>query len=314
MQQDWMYVRVYRLSALGNLFAVTTARASEPLQYYLSASMETFGCLPSGIRCDVQQGKGRCVFLESAAVTGSVLISSIPIVYAILQSDLENRCSHCCVKSSTLMRCGRCRCVKYCDAECQKMGWQQHKVECKLLPKLCTVSRDQEQDSMNMRLLLITTGTKKPDGKDCTCSEGGRGASSLCSRGHVDALSIGPMFNYSETTYKAQSAASIAKISTSECEALLARFACNNFGILDELLGCVGAAVSPVVAMLNHSCQPNCVLRYDLKQGRPPSIKVLSQPDRYFQYCVILYAAVAVASGGGVSAHSAGRGADTFLR
>ena len=43
----------------------------------------------------------------------------------------------------------------------------------------------------------------------------------------------------------------------------------NSFGILDELLGCIGSGVFPAGAMLNHSCVPNCVLRYNFFENVP---------------------------------------------
>ena len=42
----------------------------------------------------------------------------------------------------------------------------------------------------------------------------------------------------------------------------LCRFQCNNFGITDDLLLPIGAGVYPNGALLNHSCDPNCVITY----------------------------------------------------
>ena len=46
-------------------------------------------------------------------------------------------------------------------------------------------------------------------------------------------------------------------------ERLLVRFQCNNFSIWDELILALGQGVFPLGALLNHSCDPNCVLYYD---------------------------------------------------
>lgn len=259
-----------------NSKSISRKCAPDDLSTYYFTIMESFGCLPSGIRCDIQDNKGRCVFLESPATAGEVVLCNTPVSYALLQSDMERRCSYCCVKSAALLRCGRCRCVMYCNAHCQKQGWKQHKAECKLLPGLVRAAHhSQDQTLLNIRLVLHTEAARKAGNSGCTCSGDDRRGNSSCGISHVDSLSVGSEFDYSAVRRASGPAASKSKISASECEAMLARFDCNNFGILDELFSCVGAAVSPAVAMLNHSCRPNCILRYDLKQGSPPLIKVL---------------------------------------
>ena len=80
------------------------------------------------------------------------------------------------------------------------------------------------------------------------------------------------------------------QVGASLVEKVLLSFDSNNFGIVDELMGCVGAGVGvhftcahyrlhriistitfdnyipikvfPCAAVLNHSCVPNCILRY----------------------------------------------------
>lgn len=44
-------------------------------------------------------------------------------------------CVRCGVVSGELKRCGRCRSVVYCSAECQKSHWQAHKVSCVMSSK-----------------------------------------------------------------------------------------------------------------------------------------------------------------------------------
>ncbi len=50
---------------------------------------------------------------------------------------------------------------------------------------------------------------------------------------------------------------------------LFFQFRCNNFGVTDDLLTCVAVGVYPHAALLNHSCAPNCVLRYILSGSGP---------------------------------------------
>ena len=42
----------------------------------------------------------------------------------------------------------------------------------------------------------------------------------------------------------------------------LLKFRINNFGITDQLLNVIASGVYPLGALLNHSCNPNCILRY----------------------------------------------------
>ena len=44
-------------------------------------------------------------------------------------------CSACEKKSNTLMKCRACKCVWYCDKDCQNKHWREHKKECKPIKK-----------------------------------------------------------------------------------------------------------------------------------------------------------------------------------
>ena len=45
-------------------------------------------------------------------------------------------CSACGKKSDALMKCRNCKCVWYCDRDCQNKHWKEHKKECKPIKKL----------------------------------------------------------------------------------------------------------------------------------------------------------------------------------
>ena len=44
-------------------------------------------------------------------------------------------CSECGKNSDTLMKCTACKCVWYCDKDCQNRHWKEHKKECKPIKK-----------------------------------------------------------------------------------------------------------------------------------------------------------------------------------
>jgi hypothetical protein len=48
-----------------------------------------------------------------------------------------------------------------------------------------------------------------------------------------------------------------------ECRAIICRLACNLFTIVDDFQNEAGVGCYPYAALLNHSCTPNCIQRFD---------------------------------------------------
>jgi len=60
----------------------------------------------------------------------------------------------------------------------------------------------------------------------------------------------------------------------------LTAFQQNNFGVTDTLYVPIGEAVYPHAALLNHSCSPNCVLRYKIGvESSPPKLEIVACKD-----------------------------------
>jgi hypothetical protein len=67
----------------------------------------------------------------------------------------------------------------------------------------------------------------------------------------------------------------------------LRRFRSNNFGITDAMMRVISSAVYPLGALLNHSCAPNCLLRFPIEtqstgeqqQRSPPLMEIVAAKD-----------------------------------
>ncbi|XP_075227932.1 SET and MYND domain containing, class 3 isoform X2 [Lycorma delicatula] len=66
---------------------------------------------------------------------GEVLIKSKPFVY-VLKSKLRTERCDFCLNSGKLLRCSGCQYVFYCNRDCQKAAWFDHKPECSNLRKI----------------------------------------------------------------------------------------------------------------------------------------------------------------------------------
>ncbi|EPQ30987.1 uncharacterized protein PFL1_01176 [Pseudozyma flocculosa PF-1] len=105
------------------------------------------------------EGKGRGVFWQPTSSQpatcrpGDILLRLRPTTSALATDELAKRCSHChraaaaavdpsypahaqqasTSSATSLMRCSACKVVKYCNIDCQRGDWQQHREECKAL-------------------------------------------------------------------------------------------------------------------------------------------------------------------------------------
>ena len=62
--------------------------------------------------------------------------SSVPVYSGFDTNTTEEEyCWNCCRRPKKLLRCGRCQLVWYCDRECQKEHFSDHKSECKSVYK-----------------------------------------------------------------------------------------------------------------------------------------------------------------------------------
>lgn len=74
--------------------------------------------------------KGRGLRALKSLTPGDKVLESIPSVYVLSNSVRGHCCDFCFVKSEDLHRCSKCKFARYCNRECQKSAWKDHKTEC----------------------------------------------------------------------------------------------------------------------------------------------------------------------------------------
>jgi len=203
---------------------------------------------------------------------GTVISRNPPLAHSLLV-DLESTCAYCFAKPPKLFRCSKCQTLRYCGRECQSKDFAQHKWECAYRSKRngCSGGRWEdstaEQHHQELILLLRTYGElqqcKKRKRDQCTKIDD----LVQCGSHHWDEMVLAPKNREQSLTYS--SLASVLTdvlpnswLNPQHIEGVLRRFQANNFGIVNAMHATIGQGVYPHGALLNHSCDPNCLLRY----------------------------------------------------
>lgn len=74
--------------------------------------------------------KGRGLRALKSLKPGDKVLGSTPLVFVLSNSVRGQCCDFCFSKSEELQRCSSCKFARYCDRECQKRAWKEHKIEC----------------------------------------------------------------------------------------------------------------------------------------------------------------------------------------
>ena len=79
---------------------------------------------------DYGEFKGRGLRALKSFRPGDKVLEATPSVFVLSNSVRDQCCDLCFTKSEELQRCSKCKFARYCDRECQKNAWKEHKIEC----------------------------------------------------------------------------------------------------------------------------------------------------------------------------------------
>jgi hypothetical protein len=225
-------------------------------------------CVASKFLCIMQGQHGRQAMAKIDIPRGTIITRNKPTA-CVLRKDLRSsNCSNCFAtmrsdkSNKPLLRCSRCHQAHYCCKECQVVDHPYHKVECvKLFAKDDKYNSYQNEEEMALMIRTQLALTRLPPYCEGD-SFNARGIGIVqCSRHHWDSM------------VQAQGASVPAELvrvlpaiikgwAATHIQDSWKKFQANNFGITDRLHSIVGQGVYPHAAILNHSCYPNCLLRY----------------------------------------------------
>jgi hypothetical protein len=192
----------------------------------------------------------------------------------------------------------------YCSRRCQERDFSLHKVECRELHLLFGSGKSTTDATLLIRNFLSLrqneTKTCKIDGTEINND----GVSAVfCGVEHFKSLqqthaaldtqdkeqahlAAKALWNQRKALLKSNSYLEAAFPDTfdelqKELEQDLGRFLVNNFGATDSMVRVCASGVFPLGALLNHSCMPNCILRYSFggRKQQCPLMEIVAAQD-----------------------------------
>ncbi|CAH2249964.1 histone-lysine N-methyltransferase SMYD3 [Pelobates cultripes] len=206
-------------------------------------------------------GRGNGLRAVRSLCPGVTVFKAEPYVYTVCHGkQYRAACHHCLRRGTKLLRCSQCKFARYCDVRCQKAAWEGHKRECMclkcVLPNIPT-------DSVRLVGRIIFKLLQSPD---CD-SEELYSLSDLQS--HIKELSeemkdgLGQLVTTLELYLKNQIQDSSQLPPGCGIIELFGKVTCNSFTISDGEMQDVAVGLYPSMSLLNHSCDPNCVIVFE---------------------------------------------------
>ncbi|ESK87070.1 n-lysine methyltransferase smyd2-like [Moniliophthora roreri MCA 2997] len=255
-----------------------------------------YSSLPPWLEIRVSDVQGRGIWATQSIRSGSSILSVKPHSHAISNRYLDTCCSACSASAEApataqaptkLSRCTKCRAVWYCNAECQTSDWSIHKHECAALqrwfkaasaagpsPEEANTSDDAVEHVVRppsdaIRCMARILWKKQKKGFNSVWAKEIDNMQShriTLSKGDTNTKDIENQTQLAHSLVQYLGVSSPQDLSSQfgieSAGALvdfISKFMTNTFTLSDPSLTPIGACVSPLAALLNHSCDPNVV-------------------------------------------------------
>ena len=80
--------------------------------------------------CNYGKLRGRGLRALKSSKPGDNILESTPVVFVLSNNVRGQCCDMCFTQGGDLQRCSKCKFARYCDRQCQKKDWKEHKIEC----------------------------------------------------------------------------------------------------------------------------------------------------------------------------------------
>ncbi|KAF8890645.1 hypothetical protein BD779DRAFT_1643693 [Infundibulicybe gibba] len=236
--------------------------------------------IPPRLEAYTDQKSGRALRSRSHQKPGDVLIKTNPHIVVLSTAYLDTHCSSCFAPApqAGLKRCTQCRVIYYCDPKCQSQDWALHKSECTALQAWAATapSEDLSIPSDAVRSLGRILWRKQKRGIDSDWAKEIDSMQSHRASLHPSTYELHAHLSYSLVRYLSLSSPDQLKLfgleSTGDLVDLISRFTTNTFTLTTPTLTPIGSSISPLIALINHSCIPNAAVVFP---GKPASGSVM---------------------------------------
>uniref|UniRef100_A0AAJ7TJB2 [histone H3]-lysine(4) N-trimethyltransferase n=1 Tax=Petromyzon marinus TaxID=7757 RepID=A0AAJ7TJB2_PETMA len=214
-------------------------------------------------RCSCLGGKGQGLRATRAVHPGQLIYSSKPYACVVVKGSHDTVCDHCLArKDGRLLRCSHCKFAYYCDASCQKGAWTEHKSECRCLKK---VAPNIPTDMVRL-VARILFKLARLNSKPCPSEEF---YSLQQLQSHTDQMSeqmrngLALLANTLRMYLEGEDLDWSSLLPADNVMQLLGKITCNSFSVCDGEFQDLGVAIYPSLSLLNHSCDPSCVVVFE---------------------------------------------------
>ncbi|XP_056423149.1 histone-lysine N-methyltransferase SMYD3 isoform X2 [Hyla sarda] len=223
-------------------------------------------------------GKGNGLRASLSFAVGELVTCAEPFVYTTCKDKTAGTsvCDYCLRRSENLQRCSQCKFARYCNSLCQKKAWKDHKREClclkSILPNVPT-------DSVRLVAKIIFKLLEQPE---CTSGE-------LYSvtelQSHFKDLNedmiqgLGHLAATLEQYLKKEIPDSSKLPPGFQTLDYFCKLTCNSFTICNGEMQDIGVGLYPSMSLLNHSCDPNCVITFEGTRLHLRAVKEIPQGE-----------------------------------